>query len=268
VTTRRPPPSAITTRAGPEFAQTNVPAGASSGDHTQGRDGCGVRRYQLHDLLRHYARGLLDTEDSEADRWQALDRLARAYYGCVNYAFDKQNQANPMVDAEYLASWQQGKDPLGKAAVDCAGKSPAQWFAAERENLVALIGQLDQQKPTPAITPRLASSLFYFLEMGGYWNDWKAVDEIGDKVALRLGDNHAHARSLRNLGRRDLVLVLEQQDRLQDDTEDRSGALRVPAVGDCAAAIDRLEQSRVLYRESGDLAGEATPCVSWPTPTV
>jgi tetratricopeptide (TPR) repeat protein len=223
-----------------------------------GRDECRVRRYQMHDLLRQYARILLDTEDSDADGGHALDRLARAYYGCVTYAFDKQNQGNPMVDAEYLAGWQQVKDPLGKAAVDCAGESPAQWFATERENLVALIEQLDKQKPTPAITPRLASSLFYFLEMGGYWKDWQTVDEIGDKVALRLGDNHARARSLRNLGRRDLVLVLEEQDRLQDDTEHGSGALRVPAVGNCAAAIDRLKQSRVLYQESGDLRGEAT----------
>jgi hypothetical protein len=35
VTTRRPPPGAITTQAGPEFVKNNVPAGASSGDHTQ-----------------------------------------------------------------------------------------------------------------------------------------------------------------------------------------------------------------------------------------
>jgi integrase len=34
VTTRRPPPGAITTQAGPEFVKNNVPAGASSGDHT------------------------------------------------------------------------------------------------------------------------------------------------------------------------------------------------------------------------------------------
>src|SRR5262249_57338228 len=36
VTTRRPPPDAITTQAGPAFAKNNVPAGASSGDHTHG----------------------------------------------------------------------------------------------------------------------------------------------------------------------------------------------------------------------------------------
>jgi tetratricopeptide (TPR) repeat protein len=223
-----------------------------------GRDGCAVRRYQLHDLLRHYAQKLLGTEDSEANREHALDRLSRAYYGCVNYAFDRQNQGNPMVDAEYLADWQQVKDPLGKAAVECAGQSPARWFAEERENLVALVDELAKQEPIPAITPWLASSLFYFLEMGGYWKEWQAVDEIGDAVAVRLGDDHARARSLRNLGRRDLVLVLEQQDRLQDDSEDGLGTLRIPAVGDCAAAIDRLEQSRVLYRESRDLGGEAT----------
>jgi DNA invertase Pin-like site-specific DNA recombinase len=35
VTTRRPPPSAITTQAGPLFVKKDLPAGASSGDHTQ-----------------------------------------------------------------------------------------------------------------------------------------------------------------------------------------------------------------------------------------
>ena len=35
VTTRRPPPSAITNPAGPQFVKNNRPAGASSGDHTQ-----------------------------------------------------------------------------------------------------------------------------------------------------------------------------------------------------------------------------------------
>jgi hypothetical protein len=34
-TTRRPPPGAITTQAGPKFTTKTGPAGASSGDHTQ-----------------------------------------------------------------------------------------------------------------------------------------------------------------------------------------------------------------------------------------
>ena len=39
VTTRRPPPSGVTTRAGPESVKKTLPAAASSGDHTHARHG-------------------------------------------------------------------------------------------------------------------------------------------------------------------------------------------------------------------------------------
>ncbi|MGO1049208.1 NB-ARC domain-containing protein [Crossiella sp. CA198] len=210
-------------------------------------------RVGMHDLLRLYARELLEQQESTSDSRVALDRLVHAYYGCVNHAFDRQNHNNPMVDADYLRSWRE-RDPAGVEAVDAAS-SPTGWFAAEHANLVALVQAAAEAELEP--TPRLATSLFYFLEIGSHLADWHRVEEIASRMATARSDR---ARSLRNRGRLAMIGVLAEQERLRDEDDAR------PAPPEaCDQAISLLERSRDLYHaeylEHGrrqDRAGEGT----------
>jgi tetratricopeptide (TPR) repeat protein len=218
----------------------------------------GDRYGSRHDVLHLYARQLIDQEEHAVERREALDRLAHAYYGCVNHAFDRVNRDNPMVDAEFLSGWRHG-EPEGVASVDDVGK-PAVWFAGERLNLVALVRAAGDITPPLAITPRLACCLFYFLETGGYLADWDEVEEVAARVAFTCGDHHDQARSLRNQARIILVKILDDQERRRND----SGVGPPPADG-YLDAVAMLERSRDLYRaayaahgERRDRAGEAT----------
>ena len=83
-----------------------------------------------------YGRQLINEEVHAVEQREALDRLARAYYGCVNHAFDLINNDNPMVDSEFLSTWRP-QDPDGTATVEAA--KSALWFANEHQNLVALV---------------------------------------------------------------------------------------------------------------------------------
>jgi tetratricopeptide (TPR) repeat protein len=214
---------------------------------------CLTYRYRVHDLLRLYASDLMRRRRHRWERAAALRRLTTAYYGCVNYAFNKQNKGNPMVDAEYLARW--SVDRAGPASVDLAG-SPTEWFERERPNLLAAVQVASLTKPGSTRTAKLASSMFYFLEIGGHMTDWEEVEQVAEQNSR---NRHDMARSLRNRGRIALVRVLDAQDRI------RTGTPRVVNQAACRAAIALFEPSLDLYRreyrrygQRRDRAGEMT----------
>lgn len=215
-------------------------------------------RWRMHDLVREYARQRAEQEIPAADRRAALERLARFCYGSVNYAFDKQNPGNLMVDAEFLPAWKHGAAD-GVNAVDRAGK-PGNWFERERSGLLAMVRAGEMEQPPLAITPRLACSLFYFLERGGHFSEWQQAEQSAAQLAFAGADKHDQARSLRNRGRLALVAVLEEYERVRDNSEPS------PAIEDARLqAIDLLELSRRYYQEEyadhqrrRDRAGEAT----------
>jgi tetratricopeptide (TPR) repeat protein len=244
------------------------------------RDARGLVRYDLHDRVREFAGELLDQGAPEASvdgRWarsQALTRMLAAYHGCVNYAFHLINRDNPMVDTWDLPVWGQGY-PAAKIAVD-GGSQPAgkdedeealrqrlakgarDWFTAEQANVLALVKQADEAIPPPAMTARLAYSLFHLLEGRGLRGDWQHMDEIALRIARQTADRQAEARALRNQGRFAMVGVLDQAEQLSGTLLDPPSPRRFP--GRCAEAIELLEQARTLYRQVGDRNGEAV-CV-------
>jgi tetratricopeptide (TPR) repeat protein len=209
----------------------------------------GHRRYGMHDLIREYARDLA-AADSRSDRRAALDRLAHSCYGFVNFAFNQLNNGNPMVDIGFLEVWLASGMP-GVGAVEeifeKAGSATA-WFREQIANLIAVTRTAHEQGL--AITARLACGMFYLLEIGGYFEEWREIEEIGKLAATSMLDR---ARSLRNRGRLELVRVLEAQERLYDDDDPRPS----PASA-CSAAIPLLEESRDLYRACADQNGEGT----------
>lgn len=210
-----------------------------------------------HDVLHLYGRQLIEQDAYAIERRDSLDGLAHAYYGGVNHAFDRVNRDNPMVDVEFLACWRRD-DPEGVATVDDA--KPAVWFANEHQNLVALVRAAGDMTPPLAITPKLACSLFYFLETGGYFADWAAVEEVAERVAFSRDDLNDQARSLRNRAR--IILV-----KIQDDQERHHayGGILPPAEG-YVEAVEMLERSRRLfhaaYEEDGQRRNQAGEAVA------
>jgi tetratricopeptide (TPR) repeat protein len=215
-------------------------------------------RWRMHDLVRDYARQRAEDEIPAPARRAALGRLARFCYGSVNYAFDQQIPGNLMVDSGFLITWKQ-EAPDAVRAVDKAGR-PAAWFERERSGLLALVRAAEEARPPLEITPRLACSLFYFLERGGHFVEWAQAEDGAARVAFASGDRHDQARSLRNRGRLALVEVLEDNERVRGGTGPSAGVEQVRLE-----AIERLELSRRYYREEyaehqrfRDRTGEAT----------
>lgn len=199
-------------------------------------------RFALHDLLHGFASHLAPEEGSEAWR-AALSRAADGYYWCVNHEFDRRNENNPMLDAAYLRDYKHlARD--GRNAV----RSAADWFEAERANLVDLVERSCGARPPLKRAPMLAFSLFYFLEAGGYWAEWDTVNQEGYRAAEALGDIFSSARLKRNIARLEFARIRDRSEALRDVNE--QGEQQAPAVrAQCRHVIRLLQESKRLYEQ-------------------
>lgn len=211
-------------------------------------------RYRMHDLVRLYAAERIADPRHARQRHEALHRLTLAYYGCVNFAFNLQNNGNRMVDTEYLTRWENSEE-TGPASVLAAGSAVA-WFERERLNLLNTVRAAATALPPPDYTAKLATSLFYFLEIGDHTDDWAEMEQIAAEVATASGDRHDRARSLRNRSRLILNPILASIDLLTTD-----GTLPDIDRSACREAIILLEESLNLYR-AGDSTLDASGVVT------
>ncbi|GAA3567622.1 tetratricopeptide repeat protein [Kribbella ginsengisoli] len=125
-------------------------------------DSLGPLRYQMHDLLRAFARERLSVRDREAERTAAIERGLRFYTAA---AWQAQRLTHP---------WSP-RQPIGE--VDLTGvptftnltDAPA-WFDAEYDSILALY-KLASAVPGLArrYGPSLALGLFGYLELRAYW---------------------------------------------------------------------------------------------------
>lgn len=224
-------------------------------------------RFNIHDLLREFARD--QCSDDEVP--EATERLLASYYGCVNHAFNHENPNNRMIDHAYLADWD-GIDAAEAwmyppSQVDgCTGRNrTGEWFARERACLVDLVKSVCDSDTPPALAPRLAYSLFYLLERGNYWSDWRDVTDAGLSALERLDDPSTRGLLLRNKARLAWIDVRGAHDRLRltpmDDQERQAhqDACRT-ALKLYGESIDMLERDcalpgviPVVRREIGDV---------------
>ncbi|WP_332888567.1 AfsR/SARP family transcriptional regulator [Actinophytocola xanthii] len=103
-----------------------------------GVDGMGQARYQIHDLVRAYARELAFTEDGVDERRAASHRLVDAALALVDLAARRLPRTAPLPDLG------QGVPavPLDEATTRRVLADPDAWFATERPVLVQGIGVL------------------------------------------------------------------------------------------------------------------------------
>jgi tetratricopeptide (TPR) repeat protein len=182
-------------------------------------------RYDMHDLLRAYARELAAAHDGAGEHQAALTRLLDHYLytasQAMNTLFPGERRSRPQVPAP--------ASPVPPVADPVIARD---WLDAERASLAAAAGHAAGHG-WPEHVIRLATILFRYLEIGGHHPEIVAVNNHACRAAREVGDRSAEAAALN-----DLTIVDLQQGRYE-----RAGG--------------QLERALALYREVGDQAGEA-----------
>jgi tetratricopeptide (TPR) repeat protein len=180
-------------------------------------------RYDMHDLLRRYAR---DHAAADPDHDQALSRLLDYYQHTATIAQDRlARQTRPGTGPAALAS--RPAAPM----LEHAGQALA-WARAERDSLLACLNHVThagQHARVTALTAALAALLY----RDGPWTEAVGRHATAVQAAQHLGDRLAHAGALNNLGTARSL------------------------TGDFQGAIGDLEQALAIYRDLGDRLGQA-----------
>jgi DNA-binding SARP family transcriptional activator/Flp pilus assembly protein TadD len=180
----------------------------------------GADRYDLHDLLRSYARELAAGYDSEGERRAALTRLFDYYLYAASAAMDTlfpaERHRRPRIQA-----------PATPTPCFTSTATAREWLDAERANLVAVAvhGQ-------PGHATQLAATTYRYLEDGGYFPEAMSIFTHARTAARTTGDRAAEGTALISLG---LVSWW---------------------YGHGQEAADRFTQALALFDAAGDLTGE------------
>jgi len=181
------------------------------------------RRFTSHDLVRAYARDLVDN-DSAYEQEAALIRMFDYYLHTAAAAMDglfpAEAERRPRV-----VPW------LGPDLLMTDQNAALAWLDAERANLIAVARVA--RPGWPGHTIRLAATLFRYLDAGGHFSEAITVHGDARRAASQTGDQAAEAIALTNLG---VVNIRQGQDQ---------------------QAADQLHQALNLFREVGDQAGQA-----------
>src|SRR6266542_3079727 len=186
-----------------------------------GRDeGPAPGRYQMHDLLRLFAREQAQRQERPEARRAALRRVLHWYRATAQRANRLVQPANLRRGGDGEAGSAQFQDRAGAMA----------WVEEERKNLLAAARQAAKQpRPLAGVTVALADALFFFAQTRGYWRDWEELNQLAIQVSRRLGDRTAESRALSDL----------------------AGAYY--RFGRLHEAIEHLEQALRIHRDLGDL---------------
>jgi tetratricopeptide (TPR) repeat protein len=186
-------------------------------------------RYRFHDLLRLYARQHASSQNPEDNTGPsaAMTRLL-GFYTATAW--------------NTLALLRPGDHRLGTADprwADAGRHFPDTtaalgWLEAERANLLAVIAQAAATPVIPGeLAVQLASALYGFFLVHGYWADGSRADQTALELACRVRDRTAQARAHNDLG------------------------IFCRLLGHYQQALSHHQQSFDLARELGDLRGQA-----------
>jgi Tfp pilus assembly protein PilF len=151
-----------------------------------------VGRFACHDLLRAYAAELTLAADSEAERHAATGRMLDHY---LHTAYAAAMRLHPTRKPIALGALRTGVEP---EHFSTAGQALA-WFEAENQVLMAGAGRaLESGFDTHAW--QIVWALSRFLDIGGRWHDWAALERIALAAAERLGDRTAEASAHQRFG--------------------------------------------------------------------
>ncbi|MBC6456500.1 tetratricopeptide repeat protein [Actinomadura sp. HBU206391] len=222
-------------------------------------------RYQLHDLLREYARGRAEEEDDSLVRESALQRLATWYLTRAQQAGRFLDRYRRTIGHE-LAAPPVDVDPTERAR-------HLEWFTAEYRNLIEVVRQTSRLG-WEQLTWELADAVYDFFELRRYSHENIAVHRLGLDAAERQNHlpsqffmRHHLAVAYRELGQaREAFAEAERAHRLSRQIRDRYGEgvaldniARIHLVlSEYRNALAVSGMALTIRREIGDRHGEAT----------
>jgi DNA-binding SARP family transcriptional activator/tetratricopeptide (TPR) repeat protein len=146
-------------------------------------------RYALHDLLRAYAAGETRDTDSDVHRNEAVARLLDHY---LHSARTAALVLTPTSNPKALHPPRPGVTP---EQLDTHQQAVA-WFEAEHQVLAAAAALADSAR-SDAHAWQIPWTMLNFLDRGGHWQEWAALQRTAVAAAVRLGDVSAQITSFR-----------------------------------------------------------------------
>jgi tetratricopeptide (TPR) repeat protein len=224
-------------------------------------------RYRFHELVRPFARERLLTEESGAERREALERLLGALLFLALAAHRREYSGDNMLPSGEVGVW-----PLPDEYADRLLAEPLAWFERERSVLVGGVLQA-AASGLSAQAWNLALCAVTLFESHSYFADWRQTHESALRAAVAAGDRRGEAAMRYSLGSLELfeqlneaaAAHLEAAREIFTELGDRHGAghaLRNIAVidrrdGRLDEAIERGGRALRMLREAGDRVGEA-----------
>jgi DNA-binding SARP family transcriptional activator len=181
-------------------------------------------RYRFHDLLRAYAAGRANLEETSAVRDGAVRRVLAWYLHTVDAVA---LMVSPHHYKVQLAPLEAGCEPLSFLSLDEA----LNWCEVERTNLVTATRQA-AASGLHVLAWQLPVAAFGFFNRRTYWADWVETHHIALSSVRVLGNKRGEALVLNNLG---MAFARRRMDE----------------------AAGYFEQALAIRREIVDLPGEA-----------
>jgi tetratricopeptide (TPR) repeat protein len=229
-------------------------------------------RYQMHDLIRLFAREQVCTEEPATEREQALERVLRYYLATAD-------RAVAFLDVPPQPQHRAAQDPTPHGAVPATPirdrREAESWFDLERANLMAAVTHAATQSDSTArLAMRLARPLHWYLYPHARVRELRTLADTVIATARRLNDLECEARGLDHrsavywLHRRydDMHQCLQSALALWRALRDRDGELRTLANLAHALAERELYEESVavqdrhlaLAQETGDRMAQVT----------
>jgi tetratricopeptide (TPR) repeat protein/transcriptional regulator with XRE-family HTH domain len=188
-------------------------------------------RYRFHDLIRAYARELADQTLTPTERDQGLTRVLRLYIAIAWACQARTHLTSPRLP---FATVEDTRVPAFRNREEAL-----RWLDDEQRNLMDRVRQAAQSSLAgSALFPELALALFGYHESRRRWVEMRELGHGMVELAQRL--------RLRS------VAAWLQHDSAIPEAEN----------GDVAAAADRLLAALPMFRDVGDLLGQARCCSS------
>ncbi|HEX6686598.1 MAG TPA: tetratricopeptide repeat protein [Candidatus Limnocylindrales bacterium] len=221
-------------------------------------------RYGCHDLVREYAADRAGTQDSAADRHDALRRLYDWYLFAAGVA------AKTLYPHRIRLPLPATSSPVPSGITD--GAAASAWLDAERANLVAAIRHAAKHGPWHVVW-QLADILRGYFWLGMHFVEWAETAQLALVAARADGDRRAEAAALLSIGdtddrlnRRPVAIEHYTQalevSRRAGWREGQTAALAklgtgLSEAGRLLEAIDYYHQALALSQATGSRYGEA-----------
>jgi tetratricopeptide (TPR) repeat protein len=202
-----------------------------------------VGRYRLHDLLRLFARELLDREEPPEAQQVAWLRLAQ-WYSTADA------ERNELFDPEARRRAAQALPPDSARPPDVVEHdlllAALAWFDAEYRTIMAAIEQCHELRQWGLVRD-LAFALVRFLDLRALWPEWQRSHELALAATRALGDRQGEAAILGNLGN-----VYDNQGRWAEAIKYLEACLAIyRALGDRRGVGGALNNLSTVYRSQG-----------------